>query len=137
WAENYQVITPDARYVLVMLSGYDCGLCNGASEQTKELNALSKMYSQSGLYLNDCSAKPLWTMSYISWRNDIDLAPDGHGLIDWGQWKVLTGTYAEDAVTLYEDGRLVKRYAVSDLVAFPAILPHSVSHYTWRASYSI
>jgi hypothetical protein len=59
------------------------------------------------------------------------VSPDGHHLVVWGGWPTHGGEYREEAFSIYEDGKPIKRYEVRDLVVNPEGLPHSVSHYEW------
>lgn len=131
WTETYKVVSADGQYVLVMLNGVYEKPGKDVSPETDEKNKLLLQYPTSGLYTNDCSTRPLWSMPYISWRQEVQLSSDGHHVIVWGGWPFTSGTYRESALSFYEDGHLVASYEVNDLVSDPESLPHSVSHYKW------
>ncbi len=131
WMGNYSVVSPDARYLLVMLGYLTCDPCVTGDDWVGKSNNLSENYLVSGLYRNDGSAEPLWTMGYVSWQKGVIVSPDGHHLVVWGGWPTQGGEYREEAFSVYEDGKPIKRYEVRDLVANPEGLPHTVSHYKW------
>jgi hypothetical protein len=117
--------------VLVMLGDIPPRSTANMSPETLRRNQLSLYYPTSGLYRNDCSIVPLWTMPYISWRAAITLSSDGHHLIAWGEWPADPRSYRDLALAFYEDGQLLVAYKVKDLVRRPRTLPHTVSHYQW------
>lgn len=131
WTGTYKVESPDNQYVLVMLGSMPVGADEVVSPETAELNKLVLKYPASGLYRNDGSEKPLWTMPYLSWPQTLTLSSDGRHLVVWGGWPSNITTYRDDALTFYEDGLPIKRYMVNNLVMDPEALPHSVSHYQW------
>jgi hypothetical protein len=90
--------------------------------------AIRSKYSQSGLYRNDDSTAPLWTVDWYAFS--VEVSSDGHHLVKYGPWPGRF-QYGEVALTFYLDGREVKSYNVSDLVTIPPLLPSSVSHYMW------
>jgi len=136
WSGSYKIISPNGQYILVMLDGAYEPPGENVSPETDEKNKLLLKYPYSGLYKNDGSTDPLWVMSYVTWRQGITLSSDGRHLVVWGGWPFTSGSYQELALAFYEDGRLRKSYTVAELVANPTLLPHTVSHYTWRLSSS-
>lgn len=131
WTGTYKIVSPDGRFVLVMLNGVYEEPGNNVSPSIAEANKLLLKYTASGLYKNDGSNSPLWVMPYISWRAKLELLSDGHHMVVWGEWSSDTRTYNDTALTFYEDGRRLTGYAVRNLVMDPEELPHSVSHYQW------
>jgi hypothetical protein len=131
WTGSYDLHSPDDRYVLVMLGDMPISPGVEISAETARRNRLSLYYPVSGLYTNDCSINPLWTMPYISWRRHITLSSDGHHFFVWGEWPTDTRTYGDVALGFYEAGKVLSGYTVSDLVAQPTRLQHTVSHYFW------
>jgi|GEM_PF-3295878 len=137
WSGSYAVASPDGQYLLVILDGIYEPPGKDVSPETDGLNKLLLKYPTSGLYKNDGSTTPLWTAEYISWRTGITLSSDGHHMIVWGGWPSDSNSYSDTALTFYEDGRLLRRYRVKDLVVYPEDLPHSASHYQWVLEYSL
>src|SRR5919201_540577 len=40
-------------------------------------------YPASGLYPNDGSTRPIWTVEWYSWGRDVDISGDGVHLVRW------------------------------------------------------
>lgn len=136
---SYTVPTPDGRHVFVMLSsvyGPDEGAAALEEEGTDayrkelamELQRVRKTYTQSGLYRNDGSSTPLWTVDWYGF--EIEPLSDAVHLVKHGPWASGDGT---EALSFYANGVLLRSYAVRDLVALPGKMPHTVSHFDWRA----
>ena len=104
----------------------------GQSDVIQE-NEIRSQHPQSGLYRNDGSNKPLWTVNWYAF--DVEISSDGKYLARWGPWP-LSNNYSELALAFYEEGREISKYRVNELVAIPELLPHSVSHYMWVKSAS-
>lgn len=111
---NYVSTTADKKFVFVMLNP---ALHNGW---------LTDKYPQSGMYLNDGSTTLLWT---VDWLNYVFLPGDGKHIVRRGTWARYSATYEEEAFSFFDEGRLLKIYRTNDLVDFPWLLPHTVSHY--------
>lgn len=90
---------------------------------------LRTKYPCSGLYRNDGSDTPIWTVNWYALR--VFVHPDGEHLIRNGRWPRFND-YNELAVAFYRNGNELEKYTVQDLVANPELLPRSVSHYEWR-----
>jgi hypothetical protein len=125
--------TADRRYVFVMLGGVE------ATEARSYLQS-SVEYPQSGLYVNDGSTTPLWTVDWAA--RDVLLPSDGIHLVRVGPSPVADdNNYESDAVTFFAYGRAVSSYRVRDLVDQPFLLPrtaffqpHTVACYRWLSS---
>ncbi len=87
---------------------------------------LRDKYPASGLYRIDDPENPIWTVDWYSPR--VELSDDGRYLLRFGRWP---GSYAQLAVAFYRGGQLLEEYMISELVAEPERLPHSVSHFSW------
>jgi hypothetical protein len=120
--------TANQQYVFVLLARADDESAYNQLRYVEQKAALRQRYPQSGLYRNDGSATPLWTVDWNAYR--VDVSSDGRHLVRWGPWP-WKGAFGEMALAFYEDGREMQRYRVSDLVANPQSLPASVSHYQW------
>lgn len=94
-----------------------------------------KTYPASGLYRDDGSVDPLWTVDWYAFEGQVFFADDARYMSRLGPWP-LAGNYGELAVAFYDHGKLLKRYVVSDLVRRPEELPHSESHYSWHRNVS-
>jgi hypothetical protein len=106
--------TADKQFIFVMLTP-NCALCWGGDR-----------YDQSGMYRNDGSRVPLWT---VDWQNYIFLPGDGKHLVRLGPWTRYSATYREEIFSFIVEGRDLKTYRARELVDFPYLLPHSSSHY--------
>jgi len=118
--QPYTLETADKKYIFVML--------RSVSRQNTTLGQSDK-YPQSGLYLNDGSSKPLWT---VDWPGFVILPADGIHIVRQGPWPRQGEGYNVEALSFFANGKLLKSYSVRDLVDFPWLLPNSVSHYRWE-----
>ena len=125
---SYTRETRDGKYLFVMVSPLPPEIeVKGKSEPYfSTINEIRKTYSQSGLYYNNGSTTPLWT---VEWFADyVEPLSDGIHLVRHGGW---ASTYQQEAVSFFAKGKLLARYSVADLVANPEELPHTVSHFFW------
>src|SRR5207249_11580668 len=83
--------------------------------------------SASGMYRNDGSTRPRWTVDWYSYS--VLVPSDGVHLIRCGPWASST---SDEAFTIFASGQLVKSYKVGDLVDTTAFLQHTVSHFFWE-----
>jgi hypothetical protein len=105
---SYSVVTEGGRYVFVMLAP--------AGREGHNAHPLRAMYPCSGLYRNDGSRDPLWTVDWYSFR--VHPASDGVHLvcvIGWGE---------DSAVTFYASGRLIRGYSEGELLGFSPSIFH-------------
>jgi hypothetical protein len=130
---SYTKTTADGKYIFVMhapiniLGGVEAG----------KAAALKMKYPKSGLYKNDHSNIPLWTVDWYSF--EVYISANGKDLIRMGPWprsweKKLSaeeGALKQPAVAFYENGKLLKGYSIKDLIRSPDMLPRSVSHFRW------
>jgi hypothetical protein len=124
---DYSVETPNGEFLFVMLAK-DIDDSYNQLGYVEEDETLRKTYPESGMYRNDGSNTPLWTVDWNAFG--VILSADGRYLVRWGPWP-FQGNYFEIAVEFYRDGKLLKSYKVDDLVFNLTALPHSVSHYRW------
>jgi hypothetical protein len=118
---TYTKLSPDERYLFVMISP------NPPEEDRGPWRSIREKYSQSGLYRNDGSTTPIWTVHWYGF----EAAPlsDSVHLVRRGPWATSSKS---EAVSFFANGKLLRTYTVSDLVAIPALMEHSVSHFFWR-----
>jgi hypothetical protein len=112
----YRIVSADGKYVFVMLN-----MSNGRSYGNHG-------YPSNGLYLNDGSKTPLWT---VDWIGRAYLPADGVHVVKHGGWSSQFAGYNTEAITFFANGKPIKSYRVSDLIDFPSLLPHTISHYVW------
>lgn len=104
-----------------------------AEEKAREQQIKSR-YRQSGLYRNDGSTTPLWTVDWYA--SSVLISSDGVHLITRGPWASTSG---DEALTFFANGKMLRSYQINDLVGFidSFFLPRTVSHFTWEKSRSL
>lgn len=116
-------------YIFVMLAVPDDETAYGQGGWSEDEEIRAK-YEKSGLYRSGETEEAIWTVDWYAFG--VDITSDGKHLVRWGPW-AFTPNYDEIALEFYENGGLLRSYRVSDLVAEPQRLPHTVSHYFWDA----
>jgi len=127
---SYTEVTQDSKYIFVMhaptniFGGYEAG---------KGI-ALKAKYKKSGLYENNGSKQPLWTVDWYA--SGVYVSSDGVHLIRMGHWPAGFAMNKEDlkqlAVAFYNKGNLIKEYLIADLIKEPDKLQQTISHFMWR-----
>lgn len=121
---EYKKVTKGGKYVFVLL----------APQEWRKWGHLHKTYPSSGLYVNDGSHKPLWTVDWYA-RN-VEVCSDGVHLVRWGPWPRLGDGGETLALAFYKNGYEVKSYRVIDLFPDYERFPMTVSHYRWSLNHS-
>lgn len=103
-------------------------------EEHSILSKTGETFNVSGLYPNDGTIIPLWTVDFISDRGDIYISNDGKYLI---KKKHLVGSLSQLAFAFYTNGELVKQYMVSDFIDSEDGLPHTASHFYWYDKFTV
>jgi len=117
---DYTKMTENGEYVFVMLAPPEKWV-------QKDLG-LRKTYKESGLYKNDGSTTPLWTVYWYSFS--VYPSSDGKHVIRMGPW----ATSVDDlALAFYENGKPLKQYLIKDLVKDQLKLRYTVSHFFWNS----
>jgi len=117
----------DGKYIFIMLADkqYDNKLL---------VSSKGKEYPFSGLYRNDGSIIPIWTVDWYAYRVYISL--DGSHLVRMGGPPILQNYDKPDlkqlAIAFYLNGELTKEYLISDLIKYPERLHKSIFHFEWR-----
>lgn len=111
---SYKKVSGNGRYVFVMLS--------------PEPRQTFEGYQISGLYLNDGSKDPLWKIYWYAFG--VEIASDGKHLVRLGPWP---SDDDQEAISFFKNGLLLRTYKIKELVYFPSLMPHSISHFRWRA----
>ena len=117
---TYTITSSDGKYILVMLSP-------NSAEKAEENRKIRSKYSQSGLYFNDASTDALWTIDWYA--HNVELSSDGIHLVRRGPWAHSPTT---EALSFFAKGDLLKSYRINELVDYPWLMPHSVSHFRWK-----
>ena len=110
---TYTKLSPNGQYLFVMLAP--------GKESEGEIP-----YFVSGLYFNDASTTPLWTVDWYAFS--VNVLSDGVHLIRWGPWA--TDTW-DEALTFFANGKVLRSYNISDLIDTTLGLDKSVSHFYW------
>lgn len=116
---DFKKVTENKEYIFVMLAPYEWG------EHDSEIREL---YKQSGLYRNDGSSTPLWTVDWYAF--EVFPSSDGEHLIQMGPWASSTN---ELALSFHKNGKQIKKYQIKNLVHDESKLMHTVSHFFWRS----
>lgn len=145
---SYTHVSADGRFVFVMLSGRsveeEARFYRDEDQAVTELRELRRVYAQSGLYRNDGSADPLWTVDWYA--NQVEVASDGVHLVRHGPWPwysdspfgpVQPADLGQEAVSFFASGKLLRTYTIGALVSHPDRLQRSVSHFEWWESGSL
>ena len=127
---SYQRVVGDGKYVFVMLYEHSAPL----------MSSPGKQYPSSGMYLADGSNVPIWTVDW--YELDVFVSSDGEHLVRIGPWPLLAGGESDPsklttnlqqlAVAFYERGKLLKKYAIADLIKNTDRLQQSLSHFQWQ-----
>ena len=130
---SYSTTSPDGKYVFIMHGpkARDEKEEIVPDEKMKETRLLQSKYSASGLYLNNGSTSPLWVLEAAPdkrYAYKVFVSSDGHHLAKTGWW---TNTAADEALTFYKDGRVIRSYSVKDVATASWFLPGGYQHYDW------
>ena len=140
---TYTSESADGRYVFVMLSpeATEVELKWYNEDHQKVVQSIRARYAKSGLYKNDGSKDPLWTVDW--YRHSVLVASDGLHLVRLGDWPTLerrlkdknrtvtANDLKQEAFTLFARGKLAKTFTIGDVVIAPQRLKMSVSHFMW------
>jgi hypothetical protein len=146
---TYKTTSADGKFVFVMIApeSLEMELIRYNADHQKVVKAIRDVYSKTGLYKNDGSKEPLWTVDWYS--DSVRVASDGVHLVKSGRWPVLEAKakdkdrsitkndLKQEAVSFFANGKLLREYSIGDLIDQPKMLPMSVSHYRWMKSMRI
>ncbi len=116
---DYVKETENGQYVFVMLAPPERWVSKDPE--------IRKAYGASGLYRNDGSSTPLWTIDWYSFT--VYPASDGRHIVRMGPW---ASSVDQLALAFYENGKELKSYLIRDLVKNLLMLKHTVSHFFWQ-----
>jgi hypothetical protein len=83
-------------------------------------------YSASGLYPNNGTVVPRWTVDWYA--GETHVSRDGRFLV---RVESFPSDYTEVVLAFYDRGKLLREFAVGDLVSRPEVLQRTVSHFLW------
>lgn len=108
--ESWTHVSSDGQYVLVMISPLSAAEEVEFSDADADVKMIRATYMQSGLYRNDGSTSPIWTIPFKDVTHEVYLGPQGKYLMlahDGGSnWSGHLG----HLVTFYSDGRELASY---------------------------
>jgi hypothetical protein len=125
---SYAIPSSDGKFVFVMLSPIEAerdGLYL-SDEDRQESQRLRAKYRSSGMYLNNGSVTPLWTVDWYAYT--VFVASDGIHLVRRGTW---AETLSDEAITFFANGKELRSYKVGDLVDTRFLLPNTVAQIMW------
>ena len=126
---SYKQVSPDGRFVFVMISPWpvETAVKRWVETKAQEIREIRKKYKRSGLYRNDGSTEPLWSVDWYALG--VDVASDGVHLIRHGPW---ARSMDDEAISFFANGELLHTYTIRDLVDNSMFLDRTVSHFSWQ-----
>lgn len=127
---SYTVLSPNGQYVFVMIAPLppEQDAANYREPYASRIREIRQTYSVSGLYPNDGSTTPLWTVDWYAWH--VEISSDGVHLL---RLNSVATSPDDEAIAFFANGRLLNSYRIRDLVDLPWLLPRSVSHIRWTS----
>lgn len=129
---SYTVVPPGEQYVFVMLAlvapeDDGAGMPAGPAAQIQHIR---RTYTISGLYRNDGSTTPLWSVDWYTYH--VDVASDGIHLVRPG-----SGSRSADdvAVTFLAYGQPLRSLRIADIVDVPWLMPRHNGQMMWQADW--
>jgi hypothetical protein len=125
---SYASPSSDGTFVFVMVAPIEAerdGLYM-RDEDRQESQRVRAKYPSSGMYWNDGSITPLWTVDWYAYS--VLVASDSVHLVRRGPW---AETLSDEAITFFANGKELRSYKVGDLVDTQYLLPQTVSHFMW------
>lgn len=140
-----KVVTSNGKFVFVMLAPQPLEeelKRYGAEKSKEEVKTIRETYPKSGMYKNDGSNEPLWT---VDWHAPVTVLPDGIHLIRHGQptleqarnkapvgeREVTEGDLKQEAISIFAKGKLVREFKVADFVDDRKAMRKTVTMLLW------
>jgi hypothetical protein len=138
---SYTQVTANKKFVLVLFA-----LDPMFEGDPKTGQALRALFPKSGLYKNDGSKEPLWSVDWH--RNRVYVAGDGIHLVREGNWpkrgkpgdrgpSVSKKDLEQESFSFFANGKLLRQYPIGEIIDDPQALPKSVSHFRWLHKASV
>jgi hypothetical protein len=125
---TYKTYSEDKKYVFVMIAPDEKVECMSKDNEAKiEAKKIRNQFLTSGLYKDNESKNPLWTVDWYSHK--VYLSSDGKYLARTGPW---ASSETDEAFSFFNEGKLLKTYKVHDLIRYVSALHHSSSHFEWE-----
>jgi hypothetical protein len=121
---SYLTYSPDGQFVFVMIGRYSAEEepTHYIGNKNTEIKAIRDKWTVSGIYRNDGSVTPLWTVNWYSYH--VDVPSDGEHVVRYRSG-ILDNDPAS-ALEFYRHGELIASYELSQLVSFPVLIDHNV-----------
>lgn len=117
----------DKKFLFVMITPIDPTLgkrCCTTPGQIEE-RRLRETYPSSGMYLNDGSTTPLWTVDW--WARDVIVPSDGEHVISFGKPHEMTG----EALTFFRRNEVLRSYTLGELAEKKQLIPGPSGEHIW------
>ena len=101
---SYKKASPNGQYLLVMIAPMplELDVKPWDEEVAAKIREIRGAYTRSGLYRNDGSTEPLWTIDWYA--HNVEIESDGVHLIRMGPWASSTDT---EAFSFFANGELM------------------------------
>jgi hypothetical protein len=143
--QTYTRASDDGEYVFVMLSprSLEEEVRTYNDQAAARVRAIRGKYTRSGLYKGD-SREPLWTVDW--YRGNVIVPSDGVHLVRFEyrplhtarkQNPIAKEDLQREALAFFARGKLLRGYAVAELVDRPDLLPRSVVHFGWMKAHKL
>jgi hypothetical protein len=131
---SYSVLSADGKFTFVMIAPVNVKEDGDfeSDERKAEAQKVRAKYKTSGLYRNDGSTTPLWTVNWYA-RN-VYVASDGVHLVRRGP---ATERLDDEAFTFFAEGTEVRSYTVGNLVGSTLLLPRTAAYFDWEKSITL
>lgn len=83
-----------------------------------ETEEIRTNYSQPGLYRNDGTATPLWTLLYEDWTHQVFMRPEGKHLVIASVGKTTWSNQGDHAVIFFWKGIPLASYMYADITSW-------------------
>src|SRR2546428_329551 len=113
---SYKKVAAGGKYVFVMIAPgtVEEDVWRWNEETAAGIRKIRRVYPRSGLYRNDGSTEPLWTVDWYA--HGVEVASDGVHLIRHGPWASSTD---QEAISFFANGKLLRTYLIRELVDNP------------------
>ncbi len=81
--------------------------------------------------VSEVNGRELYAVDWFA--RSADLSDDGRLIVRHGPWASDSRGLTDFAIAFYNEGQLIRRYEVRDLLNDPSKIDRSASHYDWRA----
>lgn len=127
---SYTKPTPNGGFLFVMIAprSMEDEVSSRSDPEALEIRRLRNTFTQSGLYRNDGSSTPLWTVSWYAY--DVEPLSDGVHLVRLSPWWA-SGSESE-AVAFFANGKLLGSYTLGDLITLYSWTTRPMSHSMWN-----